>query len=648
MTYNKHNITLDKLLMAACTVAIAAFLVNQIHDFDIWWHIAIGRDILARHAVPVTDHFTAAAFGRPYHDSQWLFQVIMALADRVAGMLGVQALMILIWAATFWFCQRAIMSRVSPLAGYLLLFLAAMASIERFHPRPETVTLLMIALFYGLLQERKYIGMKGLLLFGLLQVLWANSHGLFVIGPFMAGCYWLATALRRTQGDEPDFIPLCRLMGVLALATLITPFGWEGWRFALLLLSEVGPGASRILKEVGELSPTFGTVNRSGAAFWFFAVLLAATLLTATPVALRRQISLARLLIVAGLLAAALTGRRNMPLFVLVAAPFVAENLRLLFPQGLKNNNLKTALGAMLALAMLCWSWYPLSGNYYLHMGIPSRFGLGGTPSFFPYGLPQFLERSGFNGQIYSSNTLGGFYLYHSYPKRLPLIDNRMEIYDMKVLGAIYDAPFNQAAWSWMISSYDIRGLLLEHASLEAWALLPKLRAKDNWRLVYYDHAVSFWMRSDTPRLPPAINLATATLPSKPSRPEDCFTLNLFLGKMGADELALQNLQRALEFGWNTESLLSQIGQTQIRLRHFDQAESTFNDLLHDYPRNLDALNGLGLLAYRRGDFTAAETLLRRTLEIAPNDTAIRDNYLKAKTALDQSATNRAAQGQGQ
>lgn len=638
----------DKLLMAACIVAIGAFLVNQVYDLDVWWQVAIGKDILTRHAIPATDHFAAAALGRPYHDSHWLFQIGLALADRVAGMGGVQVFMILIWAAAFWFCQRAIARWTPPLAGYLLLFLAAMASVERFLPRPEIVTLLMIALFYWMLQERKYAGLKGLLLFGLLQAIWANSHGLFVIGPFMAGCYWLVAALRRTQGSEPDFAPLSRLLGVLALATLLTPFGWEGWRYAALLFVEAGSGAPKVLKAVGELSPTFGAATRSGPAFWFFAALLAATILTAIPAALRRQVSLARLLIVAGLFAAALTGRRNMVLFALVAAPFVAENLRLLLPQGIRSDKIRVALSAALALAMLSWAWYPLSGAYYLRMSIPSRFGWGATPSFFPHGLPQFLERSGFKGQVYNSNTIGGFYLYHGYPQRLPLTDGRWEIYDAKTLETILGVPRSPAAWAGMVAAHDIRGLLLQHASPEARVLLPALRAQDAWRLVYYDHAASFWMRSDAPRLPPAISLGAGTLPPKSSRLDDCLMLDLFLSRMRAEELALQNLQRALEFDWDTEALLARTGQAQLRLQRFDQAESTFRRLSRDYPRNLDALNELGFLAYRRGDLAAAEALLRRALEVAPGNADIRNNHLKIKAALDQSTGNRAAQGGAQ
>ena len=617
----------DTILLAACVTAIGAFLINQIWDYDVWWHVAIGGDILARRAVPVTDHFAAATLGRPYHDSQWLYQVLLALAHRAGGMIGVQAVMVLVWTAALFFCRRSIMRWATPLAGTLLLFLAAMASIERFDPRPEIITLLMVSLYTWLLQERRYLRLNDLLLFGSLQALWANAHGLFVIGLFMVGCYWLVAALRRVQGGDSDFVPLSRLLGMMMAATLISPYGGGGWRYAFLLLTEVGPGKPTLFKTIGELGPIFGSASREGLAFWFFAALLAAAIVTAIPVALRGRISLPRLLIVGGLFAVALTGRRSIPPFVLVAAPFVAENLRLLAPQGVRNERLKMAMSLVLSLAMLATAGYSLSGAYWLNTRTPSRFGLGATPSLYPHDLPQILDRTGFVGQIYNSHGIGGFYLYSGYPQRLPLIDNRFEVYDMSDLEKILAAPSDPRAWDWMVSKYDIRGLLLQHVSGEAKVLLPQLRSQDTWRLVHFDHAISLWMHSDTPDLPPSIDLATAALPPKPARLDDCRMLNVFLSLMDAYELKLQNQQRALEFDWDVEKTLTDIGQTQMRLQRFDQAESTYNRLLRDYPRNLSALNDLGVMAYQKGDFATAKRMLRRALEIQPDNADFRANY---------------------
>src|SRR5690242_5288235 len=85
---------MDTILLAVTPFSIAAFLIREIVDPDTWWQVGIGRDILERFSVPAKDHFSAVAFGRDYHDSHWLFQVVMGFADRLAGMAGVDAVMI--------------------------------------------------------------------------------------------------------------------------------------------------------------------------------------------------------------------------------------------------------------------------------------------------------------------------------------------------------------------------------------------------------------------------------------------------------------------------------------------------------------------------------------------------------------------------
>ena len=274
----------------------------------------------------------------------------------------------------------------------------------------------------------------------------------------MAGCYWLVAALRFVRRRESDFSALCGLVAVLGGATVPPPLGFTGWRYALLLFTEVSPSASKVLKSVGELSPTFGKASMFAPAFWFYAGLLTLTLLTSALALKRQKISAERLLIAVCMGVVAPTGRRNMVLFALVGAPLLAENLSVLVPCAVWNLR---AVALPAALAMLMWSWYPLSGLYYIMMEIPSRFGLGATPSFYPYGLPSFLERTGFRGAVFNSNTLGGFYLQSFYPGRLPLTDGRLEIYDPQVLDTILLNTITPEVWRQVVASYDIRGVLL-------------------------------------------------------------------------------------------------------------------------------------------------------------------------------------------
>lgn len=616
----------------AMATAVGAFLVNQIYDLDVWWHLAIGNDILTSRAIPVADHFARAGLDRPYHDSHWLFQVMLASVHRVGGMTGVEAFMVAVWTMALLFCRQAMRRWVSPVVSNILLFCVAMASVERFLPRPEIITFLMIAIFYLMLQNRTFRSWPELAVLAALQAVWANCHGLFILGPFMAGCCWTVAAVRLLRGKEAvDFPALSRLMGLLLAATLATPFGYKGWQYAFLLFTEVSPSASSILKTVGELSPTFGKAAMAAPAFWFFAVLLAALFLTSFLALLRGSVRVDRLMIACGMGAAALSGRRNMVLFALVAAPLLAELLPALVPARIRGSS---PLALMAAVVMLAWSWFPLSGLYYRLMEIPSRSGLGVTPSFFPHRLPEFLDRIGFKGQVYNSNTLGGFYLLHGYPHRLPLTDGRWEVYDERVLQWIRNAPVNPRDWQKLVAAYDIRALLLQHTSTEAQTLLPSLPSDPRWRLVYLDYAASFWLRTDAGNLPPAIDLSAAgTLPLQPPRIDDCVILDAFLLKTGAEDLRIRNLQQALRFGQDTERILGRIGAEQLRLGKLTEAEGTFRELNRRYPDNITALNELAFFAFRRGDFKGAESLLLKALAIDRDNMETRQNLQRVRNA---------------
>ena len=627
----------EQYAMAAAFIAIGAFLINQVYDLDVWWQVAIGNDILTRLSIPGTDRFALAALGRPYHDSHWLFQVVLAGADRLGGMVGVEGLMVALWGIALFFCRWAMGHWTAEPLTSILLFLAAMASSERFLPRPEIITFLMICLFYLRLQEGRYRSYGELLLLGAMQAVWANCHGLFVLGPLMAGCYWGAAAVRNLRRDDADLPAVSRLLGVLLAATLLTPFGLRGWEYAFLLFTEVNPASAQALKSVGELSPTFGAAAMAAPAFWFFALILTLTVAAVVVAAAQRKLSPERLLIVTGLGILAVTGRRNMALFVLVAAPFLAEHLPFRLPAQSRGTQV-TAVAS--ALAMLVWSWLPLSGRYYLMMEIPSRFGWGATPSFFPHDLPAFLDRSGFSGQVFNSNTVGGFYLYHRYPRQIPLTDGRWEVYDRRLLDTIRFAPQDPTLWQQLVATYDIRGLLLQHTSPEARALLPRLPADPRWRLAYYDHAASFWLRSDSSSTPPPIDLfAAGTLPPQPARVDDCLILDVFLRTMGADGLRIKNLERMVAFGWKEDQALLQIGAAQIKLGMLQEAEQTFQRVITAFPKNIRAFNELAYLAFRKGDLTGAETLLRQALVLAPHDRESRENYQRVRAALDRTGT---------
>ena len=607
-----------RLTAISLICVIAAFLVHEISSLDVWWQVTIGRDILSTFSIPDQDHFSRAGFGRPYHDSHWLFQVALGAVHYVAGMVGVQALMVGIWSVALASCWKSMGKARYSLGGVFLVFLVTMASVERFLPRPEIVTFVMIALFYWRLRKGAFDLWLERFLFFFLQVIWANCHGLFVVGPFLVGCYWVSELYKFIKGDKSFFSSVSVLFALVILATFITPFGLDGWKYAFLLFQEAGPGANEVLKSVNELSPTFGTAARHSPAFWSFIILMIVCAISIVQSVFWRTLSLPRTMIILALFAAALSGRRNIVLFALVAGPFIAEQFKPLKQLAPRWQNLT----ALICVAMMwCMAWWGFSGRFYTHMQIPARFGIGVTPSFFPHGLVGYLDTHQITGQVFNSNVAGGFFLYHHYPDRLPLTDGRWEIYDLQELSTIRQAPKQPNAWSWVLDKYDIQALLLLHASPEADALLPKLPTNPQWRLVYLDKAASLWLRNDIVSEDQTLDLnkAVFTIPNV-SRIDDALILERFFRSIGMTNARVENLKRALQFESNHPLVLLRLGKAQLEQRDYSGAEESFSKLLLVDPENIEALNELAFLAYQRKEYSAARKYIDRILVVDPNN----------------------------
>src|SRR5947209_8572667 len=67
------------LILAIFLFSVALFKWNQafLFDPDVYWHLAIGRWMLAEHAFPAYDVFSHTAAGRPWVNVEWLSQVLL-------------------------------------------------------------------------------------------------------------------------------------------------------------------------------------------------------------------------------------------------------------------------------------------------------------------------------------------------------------------------------------------------------------------------------------------------------------------------------------------------------------------------------------------------------------------------------------------
>jgi hypothetical protein len=68
--------------------ALAAFSPKVLGDGDTWSHLATGEWILAHGAAPRADPFSHSMPGAPWTAHEWLAEILMTLAFRLAGWSG--------------------------------------------------------------------------------------------------------------------------------------------------------------------------------------------------------------------------------------------------------------------------------------------------------------------------------------------------------------------------------------------------------------------------------------------------------------------------------------------------------------------------------------------------------------------------------
>ncbi len=236
-------------------MAVLALLLGcyELFDTDVWWHLRSGQWILGHRRIPRVDIFTFPSADRAWIDLHWGFQVALAIAyalGRVPGMILLASL------ASSAALTVALTARRSDWPAWVVALcwlpsLALMAT--RFDPRPEVFSLVFLA---GFLAVLLHVERRPALAWILppIQVVWVNTHGLFVLGPFILGCYWLDRIGRR-WGESRRVVDsldrkglslyhhLAPASAAVILACLVNPWGIRGAMLPLELLPKIAdPG----------------------------------------------------------------------------------------------------------------------------------------------------------------------------------------------------------------------------------------------------------------------------------------------------------------------------------------------------------------------------------------------------------------------
>jgi hypothetical protein len=199
-------------------------------DPDTYWHIAIGRWILAHGAVPRTDMFSFSMPGAPFTPPEWLAEIGIAWLYDHFGWAALVAATALSVAAALTILLRALLRSLAPAHALIATVLAALLALPHLLARPHIFTLPILVWWAAALLAARSEDRPPPLWFVPLMTLWANLHSSYIFGLGLAALF--AGEAQLSARDRRARLGALRGWGLFVAlsvaAALITPFGIDG------------------------------------------------------------------------------------------------------------------------------------------------------------------------------------------------------------------------------------------------------------------------------------------------------------------------------------------------------------------------------------------------------------------------------------
>ncbi len=520
-------------VLTAPALLAAALALRTVTSFDVGYHLAYGEQFLSGGRIVRTNQFIYTrldenilsdprAFGPgawysardgKYHfiNANWLSQVLMAAGHRLGGMTALTACQVALVAGLFTLVvttmRRARLGWEWTAVGAAL---AMMGAYARFNLRPELFGYVVLAGQWCIL-VRGDIGWRGVAGLVALQVLAANLHSYFLLGPALAGA-WLADALLRWGWHRIRRRPapggLVRRLKIFAaaaggmlLATVFNPGTVRGALMPVETLIYVfregisgrvpgAPGPAHPWAFITELiSPLCWEFFRTAAGMTY-AVALALSATAAVAALLRRQWGWALALV--GIAATSLGMQRNAAPACLILIPLalvvLGDGWR---AWTARRGGGPHSLGRVVARAAGVVGWAGAAGlvvlvatqGLYFRERRPWRFGVGVSPLALPVGPAEWINRYRPPGRIFCDTDTSSNLLYLTHQRyEVPVLTNTWS-HPPYVMQWVLQIVAGLRDFAPIADSYGINTVVLR-SSLTCAPLMKALDRSADWTLV--------------------------------------------------------------------------------------------------------------------------------------------------------------------
>jgi hypothetical protein len=489
---NFDQANLERLILFILLGLIFLAAARSPLDTDMWWHLRAGEVSWQTGKPLLTDLFSATRYAQPWTNHSWLAEVLMYGLFQLGGYLALGAMVAML--ATLSMALVYFQMEGPALFKAFLMILATLVAAVVWSPRPQLLSMLLVALSSYILFLYKWRRVDRLWLLPLIFVLWSNLHGGYPLGLLLIGFMIAGEITNHFLGNGTDemlgwrkIIQLALIGIICGFAVLLNPNGIETW---LIPFRTVGVNVlQRFVSEWA--SPDFHELSQQPLLWLLFATAIAIGISG-------RKLDGTDLVNFAGFGYMALVARRNFGPFSLVAAPILARYLwaavqnwqanaaSAKYLAGLfntstygTNSNSQNGLKKAINLAIVGVIWF---AAFCKLIAVTNPIWIeSNLVSGYPVKAVEWIQSRHLQGNIFNEYNWGGFLIWFNRENPV-FVDGRTDLFGDEILNQWIDGVQGSGNWQAAFDRYQIRLAILEPGR----PLVAKLESL-GWKSAYHD-----------------------------------------------------------------------------------------------------------------------------------------------------------------
>jgi hypothetical protein len=389
-------------------------LSDRLSDPDLWWHLKTGGLIARTHHIPRTDIYSYTVPGRRWVPQEWGSELFLHGLRDAFGLYGIlywrAGMLLLLYALVAWLIVRRM--GVS-LGAWALVALTAYAGSSNWTERPNLFSFVFFAVFLHLIERRN----RSIWLVVPIAALWANMHGMVILGVGLLGLVTLTEALKIRLGLPGSGVEWTKRIALATVAALGATF-----------LNPWGPGllihAIELVRSVSNVVTEWFSPNFHEASSMIFLALFLITIASIALSRVRVDITDLALVVVFGFMA--LQAARNLAVASIVLGyvaakylPLIAEKPREKVRTGEAPSvvlGIVAIIVTMVALVIVSASGFPRSNR-------PQDI----VDKTYPIAAIETLDQDGI--RLFTQDAWAGYVIDRAWPRVRVFYDTRVDLY---------------------------------------------------------------------------------------------------------------------------------------------------------------------------------------------------------------------------